>query len=83
MFDDIRRIKRKYETMPPGDNIPLYGDFIEFKDEFNGATYIGEVLDHHFSSTPHDQIWNVFVDGVTISAKQSEITRVYRRKRRK
>ncbi|UGO51518.1 hypothetical protein DANISAUR_44 [Proteus phage vB_PmiS_DanisaurMW] len=41
MFDEIRRIKRKYEMLPPGDNIPLYGDFIEFKDEFNGATYIG------------------------------------------
>lgn len=81
MRETVSLIMAKYANRPPADDYPLYGDFVEFKDEINGKIYIGHVFRHHFSATVVNHVWDVYVNGSVVSVKQSEILRIFRAKR--
>lgn len=81
MFDTVARIKAKYANMPPPEDYPLYGDFVEFKDEINGSIYVGHIFRHHFSANLANHVWDAYVNGTIMSVKQSEIIRIFRAKR--
>lgn len=81
MYETVARIKAKYAAMPPPDDYPLYGDFIEFKDEINGMVHVGEVIRHSpFNDSHSNCLWDVWVGGSMITARKSEILRVFRSK---